>query len=102
MNKQQYEQGQRKAKELENRISDCLDDRAHPLSRRVIEESRRIEDDFQTHRNPRSIEDRIKQFLHVFEELRRFETPIMDSQDARWLHDQYEHLQMSLRKFENY
>jgi hypothetical protein len=102
MSKQQYEQGRNRAIELEHRISDYLDTQDHEISRKLIEEARRIENDFQSQNNPRSIEDRIKRFLHSFEELKRFETPVMDAQHARWLHDQYEHLQMSLRKFDNY
>lgn len=98
----QYDEGQRRARDLEHKIKDYLDDPSNPVAQRLINESRKIEDDFQTRRNPRSIEDHIRQVVHIFDELRRFETPIMDAQHARWLHDQYEHLQMSLRKFENY
>lgn len=102
MNKGQYDQGRAHARQLQDKIVGFLDDRNHPIAQKLIRESEAIEDDFQTNRNPRSIEDHIKRFIHVFEELKRFETPIMDAQHARYLHDQYEHLQMSLRKFDNY
>jgi len=101
MDPKQYQKAQMQSQVLENKIKDWIDDRSHPIGRRLLDEARAIEDDFQTKQNPRSIEGRIKQFLVTFDELKRYET-IIDAQHARWLYDQYEHLQLSLRQFENY
>lgn len=102
MNPSQYQTGRNCAQQLEYKIRDWLDDKAHPIGARLIDGSRKIEDDFQTQRNPRSIEANIKSFLSILEDLQRFETPVMDAQHARWLHDQYENLMHDLRKFDNY
>jgi hypothetical protein len=102
MNPAQYDQARNQAQQLEHKIRDYLDDPNSNVGRRLLDEARRIEDEFQTKNNPRSIENRIKSFIHLLDELKTHETPVIDAQHARWLHDQYEHLQLSLRKFENY
>ncbi len=98
----QYKAAREQAVRMQHKFRDMLDDKSQPVARTLENEIQRIVDEFEMNKNPRSIEERIKQLQRMLKDVDRGTPPVMDNRDADFLHDNFEHLRMSLRKFDNY
>lgn len=100
MNKQQYQDMQKLAQHLENRFRDLCDNISHPIARSFEQRLRKLEDDLQTTRNPRSIEHHVADLEDDFDRLDNLE--VMDHNHASYFADQMRQIKISLRNFDNY
>lgn len=98
----QYQAAHRQAVNLQFKFRDHLDDKSQPMARTLENEIQRVVDEFEKETNPRSIEDRIKQLQQLLKDVDRSEPKVMDNRHADSLHQEFEHLRMSLRKFDNF
>lgn len=96
-----YEQLYQTAKELEHHVHDATDDHhnqdAQQLERQIIA----LEDDLEVNRNPRDIENRLKQIQSLLDRSRH-QAVFMSMPDAEHFYRECEQLRMTVRKFPNY
>lgn len=78
------------------KVNDRIDDPSHNLSRQLKQEVQRLEDEAQVRKNPRSLEDRVKNIIRILENA--FETEIMSNHHISDLVNQCEDLRHKLRK----
>jgi len=102
MNPFEYDEARRQAQLLEGKLKDLADNPSDPAVRNLLDTSRSIEDMLQVKANPRSIEDKAKGMIKMIDNIDQSHAAAFDPRHLSWLRDQYENLQMSLRKFENY
>lgn len=98
----QYKAARQQAVGLQSKFRGMLDDKSQPTARTLENEIERIVNEFEVKKNPRSIDDRIKQLQRLLRDVDRGNPPVMDNRDAEFLYDSFEQLRMSLRKFDNY
>jgi len=102
MDEHQYKHALEHARRLEFRIRDVLDDKSHHISQELLSESRRLVDELEVKKNPRSLEDRIKHIMRTLHHAKEYNQIVMDSVHIEELHKSFEHFMMELRKFDNY
>lgn len=102
MDKRQYEHAHEQAERLHDRIGDLIDDASHHLGRELIENGHRIASEIRSQKKPRSIESTVKNILQTLQRIRSEGDVIMDFRHIDMFIGEYQNLQMSLRKFENY
>jgi hypothetical protein len=102
MDKQQYDHAHHHAENLHNKVKDLIDDRSHHLGQELLELGHRIASDIRGQKNPRSIEGTIKSMINTLQSVRAHGDQIMDFRHLDMFLREYQDLQMSLRKFENY
>ncbi len=49
--------------DVQRKFRDWLDDANHPMARQLERDIQRVEDDAQTNKNPRSVEDQVKRVI---------------------------------------
>lgn len=81
---------------LQHRCNDYIDDNTTNVARSLRQEVQRLEDEAQTGKNPRSLEDRIKQVIRLLEQAGEDET--ISHGHANELVDQCEDLRQKLQK----
>lgn len=99
---EEYKAAQSQAGSLQLKFRDSLDDKSSPLARSLESEIQAVVDDLQVERNPRGIEDRIKQVQRLLKDTQHAETPIISPDAMNFLHERFEALRMELRKLPNY
>lgn len=88
-----YKQVQR----LENDFKNRLDQPSHDRAQAIRQEIQRLMDDIELKKNPRSIEDRVKNLKRQLQEL-GYETLVMDYHHSEELKDQCDDIIQALRK----
>jgi hypothetical protein len=81
---------------FQRRVNDHLDDPSHPIAQSLRQEVQCLEDDAQTNKNPRSVENRVKQVVQLLE--KAGEEKVMSSGHADEMIDQCEEFIQELRK----
>jgi hypothetical protein len=102
VNENQYKEALKTAQNLEYKIKDLIDDKQHSISQSLFSESKRLVDELENKKNPRSLEDQIKGIITLLHHADQEGETVMDHRHADMLHHEYEHFMMSLRKFDNY
>lgn len=97
-----WEDYRKKAKDLEYRVHDLIDDHNHPEARVVKEEFRRLTEDFEQKRNPRSIEARMQTIQRQLHQAQNSPNRYMDVRHAVDLHHNIEHMRVDMRKWPHY
>lgn len=100
MDRGQYELGRAQAQNLRFKLTDLVDSQ-DSAGQALIDHALSIENDFESDKNPRSIEDNVKRLMSTLDSLTNIAT-IIDSRHASSLFEEYQKLQMSIRQFENY
>ena len=100
MNRQQYDELRKRVERLEHKLKDSLDDHAHPDARKFKDGFRKIEDDLQVHKNPRSIESDVRRFEQTF--VSYANTEVLSQQEMNFFADEMRSIIQQLRKFDNY
>jgi hypothetical protein len=90
------EQLHRQIIDLQRKWRDHLDDPNNSGARQVDSAIQRLEDDIQTNKNPRSIEDQVKRLLQQLNSLEN--TSVMDNSHLNDLQRSFESMRDSLRK----
>lgn len=81
---------------FQRRTNDFIDDLNIPAGRSLQQEVQRLEDDVQTRKNPRSIEDRVKNIIRMLEPAA--ESGAMSPGHADELKDQCEDFRRDLQR----
>ncbi len=102
MNPFEYDEAKRQAELLNKHIHDYIGDESNPYAQRLVDLSQDIENKLSSKENPRAIEQTVEKILIEIRAIDEQQELIIVSSRTNWLIDQYENLQMSLRKFENY
>lgn len=90
------------AEKLHFKCNDVLDDRGDPLAQMLLRETREVREDIERNREPRAVEDRIRQIQRELEKAKDRELPALSPDDADHLFDEYERLRGELRSMPNY
>lgn len=99
----QYKQLYKEVLNLQHKLHDLLDDHAHPLAQALKNEVKRLEDELEMSKKPRSLEDRIKTIQQHLDRVKnQGEQAIMDIHHADLLRDRLEDFRMDLRRLPNY
>ena len=100
---QRYKDIYREVQKLRFKVQDLLDDPGHQLARALRAEVQRLEDEIEMSKKPRSLEDRIKLVQrHLVVAGEGGTNRIMDRQHADLLHDAFEDLRRTMRRFPHY
>ena len=81
---------------FQRRCNDYIDNPSDSAAQSLRQEVQRLEDDAQVKKNPRSIEDRVKQVIRQLESIK--ETQAMSPAHANELIDHCEHFRHQLQK----
>lgn len=81
---------------MQRKFHDYLDKPNHPQAVAIRNELQHLEDDAQTHKNPRTLDDRIKRLQYTLHNVR--DEGIMDHGHLDDIHDRLEELRKDLRK----
>jgi hypothetical protein len=98
----EYKHARQHAEQLHRRFSDLLDDRNNPNAASLLRDTRQLEELFEQNKTPRTIEDFVKRIIHSLEHMRSEGDQAMDFRHIDSFIKEYEHFQMSLRRFSNY
>jgi len=100
---QRYKDIYREVQKLRYKVQDLLDEPGHRLARTLRDEVQRLEDEIEMSKKPRSLEDRVKTIQrHLVLAGEGGENRIMNDEHADLLHDAFEDLRRSLRRFPHY
>ena len=99
---QQYEIFLKQCQNLEFKVRDLIDDANQSLGQALVSETKRLVDEVETEKNPRSLEAQVKNIQNVLDRIKDQDDSIMDYRHVSFLHESYEQLKLSLRKFDNY
>lgn len=102
MNNEQYKEALKHAENLEHKLKDLIDNKQHSISQSLLSEAKRLVDELENKKNPRSLEDRVKSIMTLLHHADQEGEAVMDHRHSQSLHHEYEHFMMSLRKFDNY
>lgn len=53
---------------FQSRVNDQIDDHSHAIAKNLKQEIQRLEDEAQVRKNPRSLENRVKQIIRILEQ----------------------------------
>lgn len=88
--------------QLEFNIHDSIGDHEHPSARILKDEMRHLQDDLETHKNPRDLENRIKAIQHTLLEARNNYNSYMNVEHADHFYRTYEDMRRHVRDFHDY
>ena len=97
-----YQPFRQQAVDLQHRLHDSLDDHNHPLAHVLQREVTELVNDFESNRNPRSVEERIKQIQHGLIQMRAQGDTVMDYNQNQSLHHSYEQMRENVRRLPHY
>jgi hypothetical protein len=81
---------------MQFKFRDYRDDKAHPLNRQLETEIQRLVDEIEMQKNPRTLEDRVRQLIRVLEGVDG--SPAISNQHVDDLKDRCERIRDDLRK----
>jgi hypothetical protein len=87
---------------LENNIKNLLDDKNHHIGKDLLEKSRLLVSEINQKKKPRQLENRVKEIVGLLHHSKEYGELVMDIRHSEFLHHSYEHLQMEIRKFDDY
>ena len=85
----------KQALNLQNKFRSFIDQPNHPVTQKLKTEIQKLTDEIEVHKNPRSLEDRVKEIMHCLEEAEH--EAIMDNPHIDDLHDICREIQQELR-----
>lgn len=97
-----YQPLYRQVLDMEFAVKDALDQPNDAAARSLVNELKRLEDEFEMHKSPRSLEDRAESVYRLLWQARSHEDSYMSVDDADAFCRQLEHLRDSLRRLPNY
>jgi hypothetical protein len=97
-----YQSLHRLAKDLNFKVTDHLDDREHPTARALRDQLRYLEDDFETDKKPRNLEERIKDIMQLLDRAKDGDEPYMSVSHAVDFHDTFEDMRRDVREHPDY
>lgn len=98
----QYKSMYQEARSLQHRLQDWMDDHKHPMADKMKQQMRSLQDDMETSRSPRNIEQRLKDMERQIEQLGHGDAPGMSAHHVDDMRKSFEEMRMDLRKFKNY
>lgn len=98
----EYQAGRKHADQLMLQVHDVIDDKSDPLCHELVSETRRLVEEFEMNKKPRSIEATIKSIIHTLERIRHEGEHVMNFNHVDMFRKNYEHFEMELRKFSGY
>lgn len=97
-----YQQHQQRARRLEDQVKDMMDDHNHPQARLLHEEFRRLTEDFEQQKNPRSIEARMNTIERQLQQAEHSNDRFMNVNHVTGLQDHVRDWKQEVRKFPHY
>lgn len=97
-----YQELFKETEHLRYQVHDAIDDRSHPSAHALQHELEHLENDIQSQRHPRNVEDRVKNIQRLLIEARSQQRGYMSSDDADHFHRTYESMRRNIRGFHNY
>jgi translation initiation factor 2B subunit (eIF-2B alpha/beta/delta family) len=99
---QWYDNMHKRAVDMQHHFHDKVDDHNHPTAHLLREEIRHLEDDIQSKKQPRSIENRIKTIQTQLLRSQHSGEAVFDPTSSVALHRQFEDLRREIRKAPHY
>lgn len=96
-----YKGYRQQAHNLEYRVKDLIDDKNHPQARVLREEVRRLTEDFEQQKLPRTIEQRIDTIQNQLKQ-EQSRQAYMSVGDSVALHENMKHMREGIRRFPHY
>lgn len=87
---------------LEFKVKDALDDPTSSAAQALRNELQRLEDEFEMHKTPRALEERVLSIKHMLETPRSTENSYMSVDDAVTFYDDFEDMRRAIRKLPSY
>lgn len=102
MNKQQYQDFLKSCQSLQYKVHDRMDDKNSSIGRALIAETKNLIEEIEMQKNPKTLEEKVKHIQSLFHKAKEEGDAIMDYTDISFFDESYEHLKLTLRKFDNY
>lgn len=102
MNPSQYARARNQAEDLEYKLKDLLDDKNNSSAQALLSGAKAILEDFESQKNPRSIEDKVRRIIDQLESLSRQKQEVIDYRHADLIQNGYARMRQDLRNFDNY
>jgi hypothetical protein len=90
------------AKELHNHVRDAFDNPGHPSAQALAMETKELITDFELQRNPRDIEERIKNTMALLHQAGHEGQPFMSVNDALNYYNRFQDMQQTIKGHEHY
>lgn len=97
-----YEPYWHQAMQLKHQTQDVINDHGHPTAMVLHHETNQLVEDIEMHRQPRAIEDRIKQIQRQLIEARAQGDQVINYDHNQHLHHNYEQMRNSVRRLPHY
>lgn len=97
-----YQPFHKQARDLQFKFHDVLDNPSHPTANVIRNELRNLETDLETGKSPRTVENRIKTIQRQINQAHHMGDNIMSPDHTNYFHDNFEHMQMNIRKLPHY
>ena len=91
-----------KARNLQFRVHDVMDDSNHPMAQTLSNEVRQLTDDLHQQKNPHDIENRIRVIQNSLMQAQHSNVNYMNSEHSSGLYHDYENMRMDVRKMPHY
>ena len=88
----------KQAIDLQFKFRDYRDEKSHPVSLQLERQIQRLTDDIESQKNPRSLEDLVKQIIRILSEADG--SGVMDNRHIDDLKDRCENIRDDLRKLQ--
>lgn len=97
-----YEPYWHEAMQLKAHTHDMIRDHNNPMARVLHYETSQLVEDIEMNRQPRAIEDRIKQIQHQLVQARTQGEEVMNYSHSEGLHRSYTHMRERVRRLPHY
>ena len=88
--------------DMEFRVKDALDDPSHSGAQNLRNELKRLEDEFEMHKTPRALEERVVSIKRILEGPRSAHNSFMSVDDAVSFYDDFEDMRRAIRALPSY
>lgn len=89
-------------RDLEFKVKDALDDPRSNAAQALRKELQRLEDEFEMHKTPRALEERVASVMRMLETPRSNENSYMSVDDAVSFYDDFEDMRRAIRRLPSY
>lgn len=97
-----YQNLHKQVDRLHFKVKDSIDQPNHPAARALHDQLEDLLNEFELQKDPRNIEQRIKQILQTLEPARNGSQPFISISDAVSFHDDFEDLRRAIREHPKY
>lgn len=102
MDDPKYQTLRQQAENIRYQLGNMLDDPNHPAAKSLAAAVRKLEEDFQSQKNPRSLEEQVKVIQREIQNIKAAGDKAMDYGDNDELDDTYRDMREDIKQLQGY